>query len=205
MKKLCIIAIALLLLVPAVASGQDQSNYFSLKGGAFFPDNSDFEDGFTGELAVGHYFNPNLALEGGFGFSWIGDFMKNINFPIHGTYDKHVDSYAWYLTATVKGVLPIKPVELYAGAGAGLYHISAEAVYCTGIILCESKEHVGDSTDVLGVHLVTGIQLDLSHSSFVGIEGKYVTTKNVTLALANTTLDANVRGFSATAVLGLRF
>ena len=69
MKRIALLSV--LLVVIAVPSFAAPPNYVALKLGGYFPQHSDMDDfdsGFNGEIAVGHYFNPNVALEFSVGY-----------------------------------------------------------------------------------------------------------------------------------------
>ncbi len=199
-RMIFFLAFTLVLLFSAAAYGQDTLNYLSFKGGAFFPDNQDFEDSFTAEVTVEHYFNPNLAIEGGLGYVGIGDFDGTVNTPF-GPIKADVDSWAVPITFTAKGILPINNIKLYAGAGFGLYVLEARATFSfLGFPASDDDDEV-----VWGGHLLAGLQVDVSPQILLGLEGKYTSTDNVSLHVANTSLEVEVEGFSATGVIGFRF
>ncbi len=193
-------SLVLVLFLPAYAHGQELPNYYSVKFGGFFPDSNDFEDGFAGEVALGHYFSPNFALEVGLGYVWIGDFNGKVSTP-YGHIGADIDVAALPLTATAKAVLPLKNAELYAGAGGGFYFLNASAFYFVfGIPV-----YYEDNDTAFGGHIMAGVQFYPSDTVFIGVEGKYTSTDSVTLNIADASVDVEVEGFSATAVLGWMF
>lgn len=196
----CITVVIILVLLPAAAQGRDFPNYVSVKLGGFFPDDNDFENGFSGEVALGHYFSPNFAVEGGLGYVWIGDFEGTVN-TVFGPVVADVDVSAAPLTVTVKAILPLNYTELYVGVGGGFYFINASVNYST----IGFPAYYDDNDVAFGGHIVAGVQLDISDLAFLGIEGKYTATDSVTLYVAGTALEVEVEGFSATGVLGFRF
>lgn len=197
----CIAVFILFALSPAAAQGRDFSNYASVKLGGFFPDDNDFEDGFAGEVALGHYFSPHFAVEGELGFVWIGDFSGTVN-TIFGPIEADIDVSAVPLTATLKAILPLNNAELYIGAGGGFYFLNASVGYT---VIGFPGYYYDDNDVAFGGHILAGGQLDISDLVFLGVEVKYTSTDSATLNIANTSLDVKVEGISAMAVLGFRF
>jgi hypothetical protein len=57
-------------LLPLSVTGEEKTNYFTIKGGIYSPESDDLEGFDTGsalEIAFGHYFNRNFTLELGLG------------------------------------------------------------------------------------------------------------------------------------------
>jgi OOP family OmpA-OmpF porin len=144
-----------LFIVPISALGADKGCYFSSKAGIYSPESDDLEDfdtGFSGEVALGHYFNPNFALEFGVGY-------------FETDYDSSsicADIYVMPVTISVKPTLPIGNLDLYALGGAGAY-------YTTGEI-----DSYDDSGIGWGPHAGAGASYRITDNISLGVEGKYL-------------------------------
>jgi opacity protein-like surface antigen len=163
--------------VPAYAERFD--NYGTIKLGAYSPRSyfllgGDFSKGFDGELALGRYFNRYLAGELGLGYfkTTAGSDQVTV-YPV---------------TVTGKGIVPLGEVELYAGAGIGMYFAKAELY------------SVSYNATAFGWHLLTGVTLNVMPNLFVGAEIKYLHVKP-----SFGPWDSRLDGATATANLGLRF
>jgi opacity protein-like surface antigen len=176
-------------------AAERKGSYFLVKPGAYFPtgdlQDSGFDTAFTGELAIGTYYNPNLAFEGGVGY-----FRSSAS---GGSAGSSVDSHIWVIpvTATLKGVLPFRGGEVTVGGGMGVYFATMETKV-SGPSVNFSEE---DSGAVFGGHALVGVSVDISPSMFIGAEGKYIVTTKATFLDTKT----NLNGFMVTGVLGYRF
>jgi hypothetical protein len=199
MKRLAIIVSLLLvgifiLTAPATSLAEHKKwdGYLSFKGGAYFPtgdlqddDIADYESGFNGEIVVGMYTSPNLALEFGGGY-----------FRTTAPRGAAGDDKIWVIpvVAKIKGVLPLKSVELFAGGGFGLYFANidvAGAAPTTG----------SDKDTVFGGQVLTGLNINLSERVFISVEGNYIFTAKAELYDDRVNLD----GFTVTGALAFMF
>lgn len=149
-----LVAMATLVSVPAFAERTD--NYGGIKLGVYSPRShflkgQDFGNGFDGELALGHYFTPNLASEVGLGYFETTSGSNEITVVP--------------LTLTGKGILPLGKFELYAGAGIGAYIASSELY------------GISYSDTALGWHILTGVNFNVMRNLFFGVEIKYFWVK----------------------------
>jgi opacity protein-like surface antigen len=175
------------------------ANYFALKGGVYSPSKSyhlrDFNDGnrsrldsktgFNGELAVGHYFLPVFAIELGAGY-----------FESKGSPEAEPGETKLKVVpvlATAKVLIPIGPVvEPYGEFGIGAYFTKLKV---TG----NSGNFDGESKITYGLHAGGGINFNITNTSFIGVEGRYLWAKPKYGGQP-----VNLDGFTATAVLGVR-
>lgn len=183
-----VLVVILLFLLPFSAFAQDRPNYIVAKAGGFFPTGDlhdmDLANGFFGEFAVGHYYNPNLALELGAGFL-ISD---------SDTFSADLDRvWAVPVTLTVKGIYPVNSFELYAGLGGGVYYTQADINPAFG-------DNISDEDWLLGGHVLVGFDYNISDVVFFGIEGKYLFTSEANYAGIN----ANLTGFTLTGNIGIK-
>lgn len=192
------VSIAVIFFLPLAAMGEGNSNYLTVKAGTYSPtgdlDDSEvkFDTGFNGEIAIGHYYTPNFALEGGIGY-FQSDSDTFIGFP--------ADNEVWFipLTITAKGIIPLEFGKLYGGIGIGVYY---------GEIGIKVFGLSDDDTDVvLGGHIVAGANFDISPTVFLGVEGKYTITDEaeVTLFDGLLSIEGDLDGLILTANLGFRF
>ncbi len=145
--------------------------YLSFKGGAYFPtgdlDDYDFDNGFNGEILLGMYVNKNLALEFGGGY-----FQTDASFS-EGAFWEEDDVWVIPVIVNIKGVLPLKSVELFGGGGLGLYFANIDVKGYDPLI---GPFSVDDDDAIFGGHLLVGFNIDLSDKVFIGVEGKYIFT-----------------------------
>jgi outer membrane protein W len=183
---------------PAIAD-DNPANYLELKGGIYSPSLShnvnnfnngntthlDSKTGFAGEVAVGHYFLPMLALELGAGYSQ----SKGSPAAEPGkTMLKVVP-----LVATGKVLLPLGVFEPYGLFGVGAYITDLDASDNQGTF------H-GSTKATFGLHGGAGFNINFSKSVFIGVEGKYIWAEP-----SFGGQDIKLNGFITTADLGFRF
>jgi len=174
-------------------------NYVTLKGGVYSPSKSyhlrDFNDGnrskldsktgFNGEIAVGHYFIPMLAIELGAGY------FESKGSPDAEPGETKLKVVPVLLTGKV--LIPIGPViEPYGEFGIGAYFTKLN-------ITGNSGRFSGDSKITYGLHAGAGINFNITDTTFVGVEGRYLWAKPKYGGQY-----INMDGFTATAVLGFR-
>jgi len=183
---------------PAVAEN-NPANYLVFKAGIYSPSSShdvdnfnngntthlDSETGFAGEVAIGHYFLPMLALEVGTGY------FQSKGSPAAEpgrTMLKVVP-----VVATGKVLLPLGIFEPYGLFGVGAYISDLDVSDNEGTF------H-GYTKTTFGLHGGAGFNINLSKNMFVGVEGKYIWVKP-----SYGGQDINLNGFVTTANLGFRF
>lgn len=205
MKKMRIFPLVIAFLLSAnfslAANGGDKpANYLAIKGGIYSPSNefdvtnipgsSTFEHldnkiGFAGELAVGHYLMPALALELGAGYFE----SRGKGEAVSGADSK---LRAVPVTATAKVLLPLGPIEPYGEFGVGGYF---SKLYRGGSLPNENIKAI------FGLHAGAGINFNVTDAFFLGFEGRYLWTENSW----GTTDVGKLDGFITTADLGFRF
>lgn len=202
---MCLIISVVLICMTSPVSAQDKSadnkpaNYIALKGGVYSPSRSyhisDFNDGnktrldsktgFDGELAVGHYFLPVFAIELGAGY------FESKGSPDAEPGETKLKVVPVLLTGKV--LIPIGPVvEPYGEFGIGAYFTKLN-------ITGNSGRFSGDSKITYGLHAGSGINFNITDTTFVGVEGRYLWAKPKYGGQY-----IKMDGFTATAVLGLR-
>jgi opacity protein-like surface antigen len=180
---------------PARAA-DNPSNYVVVKGGFYAPSQSfdlsdynggsqnhfDSKTGIDGELDIGHYFLPMLAVEFGSGYFQ----SKNSS-----TADSTLKVVPVLLTGKV--VLPLGIFEPYGEFGIGAYFTKLDV---TGSV----SNFSGTSDVAFGLHAGAGFNVDLSKQVFVGLEGRYLWARPDFGGQ-----DIKINGFTTTANIGLRF
>ena len=207
-----LVTICMLGLASQVSAAGRLGSYLALKGGVYSPSASfslknvglnnntfdaDTKAGFDGELAIGHYFLPTLALELGVGYlKGKGSFKTAPT-----SHDMDFDVIPAIVSA--KALVPVGPVDPYGEVGIGAYF---------------TKFHVTDNlntfngTTTFGLHAGAGVNINISPNAFIGVEGRYVTANpsfgEQKIKLNDTEYALNgfkLNGFTTTVALGFSF
>lgn len=196
---LLLLVVLLLGLATRARAEEKPANYLMLKGGIYSPSLSsdvnnfnggstshlDSKTGFAGEIAVGHYFLPFLAVELG------GGYFESKGSPAAEPGDTKLEVVP--IVATGKVLLPLGPFEPY-----GLFGIGA---YITKIDVTGNFGNFRGSTEVTyGLHAGAGLNIKVTDRVFVGVEGKYLWAEP-SFGGQHLRLD----GFISTAEIGFRF
>jgi outer membrane protein W len=189
----------------SATSQESTSNYILLKGGMYSPsmsfdiDNAigtntsvnngrvrmDSKTGFAGEVALGHYFLPMLAVELG------GGYFESKGSPAALAGETKLRVVP--LIATAKVFLPLGIFEPFGLAGIGAYITDLDVRINNG------SSH--SSTEVTyGFHAGAGFNINFTKQMFAGLEGKYLWAEP-SFGGDHVKLD----GFVTTANLGFRF
>jgi len=187
-----VLSVALVFLLPISAAGQERRDYIIAKGGVYSPtgglDDLNFDTGFHGEIAWGHYFSPNLALEAGAGF-----FESD-------------DVQAVPLMVTGKVIYPTGNWELFSEVGAGAYFTKFKGTVNHASL---GYIEINDDDVVFGLHLGFGVNYNLTEEFFLGIEGKYLVTTDAefggTSGGGSVKLETDLEGFIVMGAFGFRF
>jgi outer membrane protein W len=174
--------------------------YLALKPEIYSPQTSDLDDidtKFSGEIALGYRFHPNLAAEVGVGY-------------LHSEGEVTVveaDYHVYPVTFTLKAIFPYKRWELFGLGGAGVYFVSAKlANDVEGAILSVDTE---DNDAILGGYLGAGIHYNITPRFFVGAEVKHLWTDKVkiedVISGVPSRVKFNINGYIVAGVLGIRF
>jgi outer membrane protein W len=191
-RAILLVAIALIFLLPISSAGQEKRDYIIAKGGVYSPigglDDLNFGSGFDGEIAWGHYFSPNFALELGAGY-FESDDIRVVPF-----------------LATGKAIYPKGSWELFAEVGVGAYFASFNGNLndpALGTIVLD------DGATVFGLTLGVGVNYNITEEFFLGIGGKYLLTSDAEFGGVATSgpasLETDLDGYMVTGVFGFRF
>jgi outer membrane protein W len=194
------LAVASVGLTSSANAEEKPANYTVLKGGIYSPNSShdirdfnngnslsnlDSKTGFAGEVAVGHYFLPFLAVELG------GGYFESKGSPAAQPGEAKLKVVP--LVATGKVLLPLGVFEPYGLFGIGAYISDLELHGNTG--------NFSGSTEITyGLHAGAGFNINFSNNVFAGLEGKYLWAES-TFGGQHLELD----GFVTTANVGFRF
>lgn len=196
---------------PVVSTGDvaETPYYLTLKLGIYSPesdeltDDTRFDTGWTGEISFGRHFHRNFAAELGVGYlETDGD---DANFRPPGPYGADLEIRAIPITLTVKGVLPLRNVDLFAAIGVGFYFVMAEVDVTTYPVGSDSFD---DDDIVFGFHGGLGANFNVTENMFIGMEGKYLWARpefDGTILGRRWEFDADLDGFTITINIGYRF
>lgn len=181
----------------------DKSNYLIFKGGVFVPTDDlhddEFENGFNTEVACGHKFTPNAAIEAGLGL-----YVTKADFQGAG-YSEDDTIAVLPLTASIKGIIPAGIVEIYGGGGGGIYIASIESE----VTLLGITDTLSDSDAVLGFHIMAGMNFNVSPRFFFGLEGRRIWTDEAefegTLFGVPVRAKTDLNGYTVSGQFGFRF
>ena len=194
-----LLTVAFIGVTTPASADENPANYLVLKGGIYSPSLShdvnnfnggstthlDSKTGFAGEVAIGHYFLPVLAVELGAGY------FESKGSPAAEPGEARLKVVP--LVATGKVLLPLGMLEPY-----GLFGIGA---YITELDLSGNTGNFRGSTEVTyGLHAGAGFNIKFCRNMFLGLEGKYLWAEP-SFGGQHVRLD----GFITTADIGFRF
>jgi opacity protein-like surface antigen len=217
---ICIIGLTLVVACPNDVQAQEGLNYMVLKGGAYFPTGDleesffgEFDTGFAGEIAVGHYFTRDYvfspAIEIGVGY-YTTDVNTIVPTTEAGVINVDGDGWAIPVRATLKAAALGQYGEFYTGVGFGVYFVNFDIdVSATGGTAVPPGTISDDDDDVVvGGHVMAGINFDITPNAFVGFEGQYIFTDEADIQVFEPFLvlaPVDLNGWTASATLGYRF
>ena len=187
-----VLSIVFIALLPFSAEGQEKRDYLIAKGGVYSPtgglDDLNFGTGFNGEVAWGHYFSPNFALEIGAGY-FDSDDVRVVPFM-----------------ATGKAIYPTGNWELFGEVGVGAYFAKFNGVLSHPVLGTIS---INEDDTVFGLTLGLGVNYNITEEFFLGIEGKYLLTSDAKFggfaSGSRVELETDLNGFMVMGVFGFRF
>jgi outer membrane protein W len=196
----------------------EKRNYLTLKGGIYSPQSNDmdgFDTGFNGEIALGYYFNKNLAME----FS-VGYF--NSSYSVSGstsvfvsgagsvrvTGNANIDLWVIPVTLALKAIYPIDKLELYAIGGIGAYFANADMNYngtaSSGSISVSGSGSLSSSDTAFGGFLGAGANFNIDQYWYIGLESKYFWARPEFTFLGQG-VSQSIDGWIVTGNIGVRF
>lgn len=205
MNKISIILASLFLcfVITGNSFAQEKSNYLTFKGGTFVPTDDlkdyEFDNGFNTEVAYGHKFTPNAAIEAGLGL-----YAAQADFQAGGIREEDT-IVVLPITASIKGIIPAGIVEIYGGGGAGIYF----ATLRSEVTIAGNTETLTDSDAVLGFHVMAGVNFNIGPKFFVGAEGRRIWTDEAefegTLFGFPARAKTDLSGYTVSGQFGFRF
>lgn len=190
------------------------NSYLLLKGGVYSPSatfnfgnvdldttfEGDTGTGVTGELAIGHYVLPTLALEFGVGyFNGKGSFEAGSLIATKRKADFDVIP----VLLSAKAFIPAGPINPYGELGVGAYFTKFDVT---------DNLNTFSGTTTLGLHAGGGFNVTISQNTFLGVEGRYVWANpsfgDKKIKLNDTEYALNgfeLNGFTTTLGLGFSF
>ncbi len=201
-------------LVPQASGEGKLGSYLALKAGIYSPSESftlanldvettfdaDTETGFDGEIAIGHYFLPTLALELGVGYFKGKGTLKPAEAALARS---QADFDVIPLILSAKALIPAGSVDPYGEAGIGAYFTQFDVT---------DNLDTFDGTTTFGIHVGAGLNVNITQSAFIGVEGRYVWAnpsfgdQKIKLNDTEYSLDGfKLNGFTTTLVLGFSF
>lgn len=201
--------------MPSYVNAAD-NNYITLKPGIYSPQSNSlkqFGTGFNGEIAFGHRFNPNFAMEMGIGYFNTeatfrdSDRISGIRYPFRE--NDHFNVVP--ITLSAKLIRPAGKWEFFAMEGIGAYIVSEDTKVSGTINNWSGRASFKDTDAVFGFHLGLGFNYNITPKLFIGAEGKYLWMRQARLRDDTpgvpVAMNAKPRmdGILATAVMGFRF
>jgi len=163
----------------------DPSHNFEIEGAGESGIDINAESGFNGEVALGHYFAPFLALELGAGY------FENEGRTAEQTGRVRLNVVPVVLTG--KLLAPLGRVEPYILGGIGAYLTDYDTEVSTSTVNTNTRL-------TYGLHAGGGINFDITHMFFVGAEARYLWSEPEFGGR-----DIRLDGFTATGDIGFRF
>jgi len=193
----------------AQADGKDYKNYGLAGAGVNMPtgglDDAGYDAGFATWATYGRMLNPNLAVEGTFGYFYT-DQDSSGSTSVAGYYDRDDQVDVTALMFTLKGLLPAGPATLFAGGGVGGYHVALHSEIDTAAL---GDLDTDEDDTVWGLHALFGATWDLTPRIFLGGQGLYRWTDDVNIdkhvAGVPVRLKGDLDGYTVTFFGGFRF
>jgi opacity protein-like surface antigen len=193
----------------AWADSADYQNYGRITVGMNQPTGDLDDAGYdaSGNIAAtyGRYLTKNLVVEGSAG-TFFADQEFTDSTSITGNYTRKDVIGATPILGTIKGELPMGPLTLFAGAGAGLYFVVLDSEIDTTRL---GDLNADDSDSVFGAHVVVGGNFNITPRVFVGVEGLYRWTSEFDMRDRVGTIpvevEGNLDGYSICLLGGFRF
>lgn len=226
-KTMCFVLVLAMFGVVGLASQASgatrPATYVALKAGIYSPSETftfkqlniettfdgDTETGFNGEIAIGHYFLPTLALEAGAGyFKGKGNLMPTTSSTAK---TGEVDFDVIPIIVSAKALIPVGAVDPYGEVGIGAYFTTVDV----NVDLDGNSNNFSGSTSgttTFGLHVGGGLNVNITPRVFVGLEGRYVWAnpslgdKKITLNATEYALNGfKLNGFTTTLGVGFGF
>ena len=168
-------------------------------------EDADYDTDMDLGVAYGRYLAPHLVLEAAldvFG----ADKEIHGSTPTAGNYKREDTLAVMALLATIKGELPAGPLTFFAGGGVGGYFLALNSEIDTAYLGDLDKD---DNDTVIGVHVVAGVDYNITQRFFAGLQGLYRWTDDIDINASTGTvpvrLEGDLDGYSVMLTGGFRF
>ncbi len=191
------------------ADDKENLNYVQISSGVYQPtgdlDDAGYDSGINISGAFGRYFGKHMVLEGGVSFFYSErDFVGSTSAA--GFYVEEDTVGILSATATAKGVYPIGKVELFGGAGIGVYFVGFDVDITASNLGNVSTD---DEDAVFGFHITGGGNYNITERFFLGGEVKYLWTDDVEIIKLISDipvrLQGDLNGYTVNITFGFRF
>lgn len=194
---------------PVLAEDMVYKNYGFVGVGANVPtgglDDAGYDTGFATTVSYGRMLNQNMAIEGTFSYFFTDQDVSGTT-AMAGYYTREDDLGVSAILVTLKGLLPVGPVTLFAGGGVGGYYVSLHSDIETTTL---GDFDTDEDDTVWGAHAVFGVTWDFNDRVFFGGQGLYRWTDDVKIDKIAATVPVQVKGsldgFALTFTGGIRF
>lgn len=176
--KAAALALALALAAPGLSVAQESdaaaSAYVVFKAGGTFPQHADldgYDNGFALEGGLGFLIGSGFAIEATVGRFAIEASEQFYDPSIADIVTVTGTATAVSLAASLKLGVPVRSVELYGLAGAGLYFVNLDLrATAPGYYPLEES----DRDTAVGFHLGAGLSVRVTPKTSLGLEAKYI-------------------------------
>lgn len=187
----------------------ERANFTQLKLGAFQPtgdlDDAGYDAGPQVAVSYNRYLNRYLVVEAAVDAFGVENDSRGANSSA-GSYEKEDTLSAGAILVTVKGEIPVGQANLFGGIGGGLYSVTLDSDIESSRLGDFSAD---DDDQVIGAHVVAGVNYDITDRFFLGVEGMYRWTDDVeiteTVASIPVEYNGDLSGFSLSVNGGIRF
>lgn len=177
---------------PSITFAESKKDFYvSFKPGVYLPqynhgflENDKFDNGIALGVALGTYYNKNLAAEVEISyFQTKGEIVNS---------DSELREDVFNAFYNLKGVIPVGKVEIYGGGGIGIVVSNAKI----------NPDHEVNTN--FGIQALAGAIFNINDNWFVGMEGKYMWS-NSSFQNGTITRDVQLDGIFITGNVGTRF
>jgi len=203
------VAASLVSLGSAAAAPADYRNYGQIRLGlnefTGDMDDADLDTGIDLGVAYGRYLNRYLAIEAAVDFFGSDRDVRGST-STAGSYKSDDTVGVFAILATIKGEFPAGPLRFFGGGGVGFYVLALNSEIDTANLGDFDKN---ESDGVFGVHVVAGVNYDITKRFFAGLQGLYRWTDEVDIdenvGTVPVRLEGDLNGYTVNLTAGFRF
>lgn len=168
-------------------------------------DNAGFDSDVELGAAYNRYLSPHLVLEAAVDF-FGSDKDSYGSTPTTGFYKIEDTIAVLGFLATVKGEFPAGPLRIFGGGGVGFYALALHSELTTAYF---GELDKNENDNVFGVHVVAGVNYNITARFFAGLQGLYRWTDDIdinkTLTTVPVRLKGDLNGYTVALTAGFRF